>query len=142
MDEIEEAGFGLFMFSGGQRRQGFRAQVAVGGMVVWRQRLFQPGNIEFGHRGREPFHGFGGVAAVAHPPPGVGVDHQAELRTGGFAHQPHGFEVQFRAERGTHFVGLKAHLLRLFGFSRISFRCLVHTGASIQCDAVAHPAAE
>src|SRR6267378_4700995 len=69
-DEIHEARFVGFMFAAGDWKQFGSAEFAICGMVIGRQRFFEPGGIELGHRASEPRNRFGRIAFGSHAPPG------------------------------------------------------------------------
>ena len=130
------------VLAGGERDEVLLLEREVGGVVVGRQRLFEPGDAVGGHVARQLLDGGRGIAAVAHAPPGVGVHHQVEIGADGLAHQAHGFQVLLRARRGAHFVGAEAQVGDGGGFGGVGLRRHVHAGAAVEADAVADAAAE
>src|SRR5262249_11859110 len=111
-------------------------------VILWWKGLFEPGDSVFGKTFGEPVDGVYDVIAVAHPPPGVRVDHQIEIRADGFAHAADGFEILLGADAGAHLICLEAELRDRVRFFGVLFGRHVHAGAAVQANAVAHTAAE
>ena len=124
------------MLAGRDRDDVGRAQPAVRLVVRRRERLLEPRRAVLGHAARKRGDGLLRIAAVAHAPPGMGVDHEPHLRADRGAHEPHGLQVLLRAERGSHLVGREPHRRdgrRLLGEPLGRH---VHPGAAVELDAV------
>ena len=107
-----------------------------------RQGLLEPVGVVRRHLAGQPFDGFGPVAAVAHPPPGVRVEHEAEARSGRLPHPAQSFEVRFASGGRAHLVGREAQGLnrrRLLGVAVVRH---VHAGRAVALDALSLPPAQ
>ena len=120
----------------------FSLSLQVGGVVVGRHGLLQPGDVVFGHVARQLLDGFQAVAAVAHAPPGMRVHHQVEIRTHGLAHQADRLQILLRAQGRPHLVGAETQLGDSRGFGGVGLGRHVHAGAAVEADVVADPPAD
>src|SRR5204862_5182645 len=84
----------------------------------------------------------GGVTFVAHAPPGMSVDHEADLWPHRLAHEDDRFEVLLRTKSWAHFVCAESHCGDRGGFFGETGWRHVHAGAAIEFDAVALASAD
>ena len=141
-DQVHVAGFAGLVFAAGDGDVVEFLQAAVGFVVVGRQGFFEPGDAVVGEFFGKLIDGGGDVVAIAHAPPGVGVDHEIEIGADGFAHLADGFDVLFGAHAGSHLVGHEAEFGDGGGFFGVALGRHVHAGGTVEADAIADTAAD
>ena len=141
-DEVEVALLGGLVLAAGKRDDILLLERKIAGVIVGRQGFLEPADIVVGHVAGDLFDGRETVAAVAHAPPGVGVDHQVEVG-------PTASRMRRTASRSCSGPSGRAHLVRLEirvrrrpRLRRHSLRRHIHTRAAVEADAVAHASAE
>ena len=141
-NEIQITLFAGLVLAAGQRNQVFFLEAQIRRVVLRRQRLFQPGDVEGYHLSRQLLDTFQVVIAVAHAPPGVPVHHEVEIGTDRLTHEAHRLQILLDALRRAHLVCPEPQFGNSGRLGRGGLRWQIEAGASVQPDAVADAPAE
>ena len=132
IEQIHETRLIRLVLTCRDRKLGRLLQPHIRVVILWRQRFLQPSRCILRHRVGQVQNRLRRIRFIAHAPPRMRVNHQANIRPHCGTHLSNRFQVSFRAAGRAHFVSGKTQSSDRRSLLGKPLRLHVHSRAAIE----------